>query len=50
MELSEAFKHIKEENGLEDIVKSVRFDLDKLVEETINVIANPERWKQDEVG
>lgn len=50
MELSEALKRIKEENGLEDIVKSVRFDLDKLVEETIDVMANPERWKQDEVG
>jgi hypothetical protein len=46
MELDVALRHIKEENDLESLVKSVRSDLDKLVEETIDVMANPERWKQ----
>jgi hypothetical protein len=46
MELDEALRHIKEENDLENLVRSVRSDLDKLVEETIDVMADPERWKQ----
>jgi hypothetical protein len=50
MELYAALKHIKEENGIEDLVKSVRFDLDKLVEETIDVMANPEKWEQAKVS
>lgn len=50
MELDAALKHIKEENGIADLVRSVRSDLDKLVEETIDVMTNPERWKQAQVG
>jgi len=50
MELNVALEHIKEENGIEDLVRSVRYDLDKLVEETIDVIANPERWEQAKVN
>jgi len=50
MELGAALKLIKEENGIEDLVRSVRSDLDKLAEETIDVMSNPERWKQAEVG
>lgn len=46
MELDAALRHIKEENDLENLVRSVRSDLDKLVEETIDVMADPERWKQ----
>jgi hypothetical protein len=46
MELDVALRHIKEENDLENLVRSVRSDLDKLVEETIDVMADPERWKQ----
>jgi hypothetical protein len=49
MELYAALKHIKEENGIEDLVKSVRSDLDKLVEETIDVMANPEKREQAKV-
>jgi hypothetical protein len=49
MELYAALKHIKEENGIEDLVKSVRSDLDKLVEETIDVMANPEEREQAKV-
>jgi hypothetical protein len=48
MELDAALEHIKVENSIEKTVKSIRSDLDKLVEETIDVIANPERWEQEE--
>lgn len=50
MELNAALKHIKEENGIEGLVRSVRSDLDKLVEETIDVTANPERWQKAKVS
>lgn len=50
MELDAALKHIKEENAIADLVLSIRSDLDKLIEETIDVMANPERWKQAQVG
>jgi hypothetical protein len=50
MELDAALKHIKEENGIADLVLSIRSDLDKLIEETIDVMANPERWEQAQVG
>ncbi len=41
MELERALEHIKEENGLQSIVKSIRSDLDRLVEDSIEVMANP---------
>lgn len=47
MELDAALEHIKKENHLETIVRSVRADLDKLVEETIDIMANPETWEQE---
>jgi hypothetical protein len=47
MELDAALEHIKKENNLDTIVRSVRADLDKLVEETIDIMANPERWEQE---
>lgn len=47
MELDAALEHIKKENNLDTIVGSVRADLDKLVEETIDIMANPERWEQE---
>jgi len=50
MELNVALEHIKEENGIEDLVRSVRSDLDKLVEEAIDIMANPERWEQAKVN
>ena len=46
MELDTALSRIKVENNLERLVRSVRSDLDKLVEETIDVMADPDRWKQ----
>ena len=50
MELDAALKHIKKENDIENLVKSVRSDLDNLVEETIDVMVNPERWQQAKVS
>ena len=47
MELHAALEHIKKENNLDRIVRSVRADLDKLVEETIDIMANPERWERE---
>src|SRR3990170_5525318 len=47
MELDVALKHIKTENGIVKLVQSVRSDLDKLVEDSIDVIANPEEYEQE---
>ncbi len=41
-ELDGALKHIIDENGLQSIVKSLRTDLDRLVEDTVEVMTNPE--------
>ena len=49
MELDAALKHIKTENGIVKLVQSVRSDLDKLVEDTIDVMVNPEENKQERV-
>ena len=46
MELDAALKHIKTENGIVKLVQSVRSDLDKLVEDTIDVIADPEKYEK----
>jgi len=50
MELDHALRHIKEENAIEDLVRSVRSDLDKLVGDTIDLMANAERWAQAKVN
>lgn len=50
MELNVALEHIKDENGIENLVRSVRSDLDTLVEETVDVMANPDRWQQTPVS
>jgi hypothetical protein len=49
MELDAALKHIKTENGIVKLVQSVRSDLDKLVEDTIDVIADPEKYEKQKV-
>jgi len=46
MELDAALEHIKAENGIEDTVRSLRVDLDRLVEETIDTLVNPEGWEE----
>jgi len=50
MDLDMALKHITEENGIEDLVGSIRADLDKIVDEAIDIMANPERWQKAEMG
>lgn len=47
MELNDALEHIKAENDIEDTVRSLRVELDKLVEETVDMLANPERWEEE---
>ena len=49
MELDEALDRIKRENDIEDIVNKLRLDLDKVVEESLDLITNPERWEEAEV-
>jgi hypothetical protein len=49
MELDAALKRIKTENGIVKLVQSVRSDLDKLVEDTIDVIADPEKYEKQKV-
>ena len=49
MELDEAIEQIKEEQGITQSVQSVRDGLDNIVDEVLDKMINPERWK-DEVG
>jgi hypothetical protein len=49
MELDAALKRIKTENGIAKLVQSVRSDLDKLVEDTIDVLADPEKYEKQKV-
>lgn len=48
MELDEALDRIKRENYIEDSVNKLRLDLDKVVEESLDLIINPERWEEAE--
>jgi hypothetical protein len=47
MELDIALEGIKQEQGIGESVKSVRDGLDTLVDDVIDKIANPERWKEE---
>ena len=49
MELDAALKQIKAENGIAKLVQSVRSDLDKLVEDTVEAIADPENNEKQRV-
>lgn len=49
MDLDLAIEQIKEEQGIAQSVQSVRDGLDNLVEEVLDQMINPERWR-DEVG
>lgn len=44
MELDEAIRQIKEENGIEECVREVREGLDDLVNDVLDRMINPERW------
>lgn len=47
MDLNEALEHIKKENNIEDAVKSVREGLDKIADEVVGKMINPERWQEE---
>lgn len=48
MELDEAIDKLKKENGLNNTVNMIRSDLDHIVEDTIDLIANPKRLANTE--
>lgn len=45
MELDDALDRIKNDNHLQEIVSDVRLELDKLVEDSLDLIVNPAMWK-----
>jgi hypothetical protein len=45
MDLDAAIEEIKEEQGVGEAVKSVRDGLDNIVDELLDKIVNPEKWK-----
>ncbi len=47
MELDTAFDQIKEEHGVAESVQSVRDGLDDIVDEVIDKMVNPERWREE---
>ena len=49
MELDEAIDRIKRENDIEEIVNKLRLELDKVVEDSLDLIANPESGEEAEV-
>jgi hypothetical protein len=46
-DLTEALENIKRENGIEDVVKSVRDGLDEVAEKVIDKFLNPRRWAEE---
>jgi hypothetical protein len=49
MELDTAIEQIKEEQGIAQSVQSVRDGLDNIVDEVLEKMINPEKWRE-EVG
>jgi hypothetical protein len=49
MELDTAIEQIKEEQGITQSVQSVRDGLDNIVDEVLEKMINPEKWRE-EVG
>ena len=47
MDLDTVIEEIKEEQGLTETVKSVIEGLDDLVDDVIQKMVNPERWKEE---
>lgn len=47
MDLDTAIEEIKKEQGITESVKSVRDGLDNIVDDVIDKIINPERWKKE---
>ena len=50
MELDIAIEEIKEEQGITESVKGVRDGLDEIVDDVIDRIVNPERWRDEVEG
>lgn len=50
MELDIAIEEIKEEQGISESVKGVRDGLDEVVDDVIDRIVNPERWRDEVEG
>ncbi|HHW18620.1 MAG TPA: gas vesicle protein K [Firmicutes bacterium] len=48
MDLDEAINEIKTEQGIEEAVKAVRDGLDEIVDDVIDRIVNPNRWRVEE--
>ena len=47
MDLDTAIEGIKEEQGITESVKSVRDGLDSIVDDVLDRIINPERWRKE---
>jgi hypothetical protein len=47
MELDVALDQIKEEHGVAEAVKSVRDGLDEILDEVVDKMINPERWREE---
>lgn len=46
IELDEALRHIKRENGIEETVRDVRDELDRITDDVVDEMVNPERWAE----
>jgi len=47
MDLDTALEEIKQEQGIAESVQAVREGLDKIVDDVIDKIVNPERWQEE---
>jgi hypothetical protein len=47
MDLDIAIEEIKEEQGITESVKAVRDGLDEIVDDVIDRVVNPERWREE---
>jgi len=47
MDLDIAIEEIKEEQGIMESVKSVRDGLDEIVDDVLDRMINPERWREE---
>ncbi len=47
MELDVAINQIKEEHGVAEAVQNVRDGLDGIVDEVVDKMINPERWREE---
>jgi len=47
MDLDIALEEIKEEQGITESVQAVRDGLDEIVDDVVDRMVNPERWRQE---